>query len=505
MKNRIFFLALWLLLSLKVSAQTGDICSDAYSITLDDPDLSPCSFKQISALDFDDFNNDAGVPNPGCSYGTNNYDFWVKVTLPMNSDGLKITIDSTIATDNDYRNFVAATYTGPDCSNLSYHNCKTTSRKTVYNNFFDGFNPGDEVYVRIYRKNSPSDTWNLPFFLRFTAINTLNSEDACGNARALSLGTYCNYTSTDKNESDNNAPDKLTGTDLVCQPNSLAFGSFDNNQWYFFEVTASTSQPVQIVINNVSCTAGDQILQAAIWKTSAYNCANWANGYDMTDPVAADDGDLIACAVGTGTVNITKNLPPGKYWYTLDGSAGAFCKYDIITSLNPPLPLLFLNCSIVENIIRWNSLDDRNVMYYIIQYSDDGIHFQNSDTLRALMYHGVLLYEQDLSATSPYYRMAALLFNSELHFSPVINRRFHSMEDNVHTETSDENIVFKIRDYNGQLRYSLFESTGKEILSGNIKSYNGETIRLAASPVGLTLLWIETEKEMILKKVVSNQ
>ena len=478
---------------------TGDVCTDPFVTTLEDPTLFTCDYKQISGLDFNDYNDNTFTSNPGCSYGANNNDIWIKITIPANADGFKITMDSTLTSDNDYRNFMVATYTGSDCSSLTYNTCKTTSRKTLYNNYFDGLSPGTTVYARIYLKNSTSGTWNIPFYVRLTAINTLNSNDACTKASILQPGTYCNYLATDKNENDNKAPDKLTSIDDVCQPYNTAFGTYDNNQWYYFEVTASTPQPIQVSVYGVACSAGDQTLQAAIWKANALNCSNWGNGFNLSDPVAANDGDLLTCAAGSGTVTISKNLPVGKYWYTLDGSAGSFCKYNISTNVTPTLPLSFLNFyyskQINDPIISWKTIDDQEVNYYVIERSKDGKIFTSMDTVSSDHNPGISMYQEKIDLNNNfYYRIKIVYKNNHEEYSELIYAKVtdQQLDDLYYEILSDGNILLNFKNTNDMMiNINLFDASGKTIyFNSNVPVSISKPLEIKGTPLAHSIYFL---------------
>ncbi len=411
-----------------IAQVTGDLCTNPYTITLQDPLAATCDFVEIPGLDFTNFNDNTFSPSPSCSYGSNNNDIWVKLTIPANADGFKITMDSSVITsiDNDYENFKVAVYSGSSCGSLTYKTCKSSSRARVYNNYFDGFNSGDVLYVRIYTDNNPSGTWDKPFFARFTSISTAQSNDACSKASVLIPGTYCNHLATDKGENDTKAPDKLTSTTSVCAPGNVEFGSFDNNQWYSFAVTATTPQPVEITISNVNCSAGDKILQAAIWKATTLNCGTWGNGYDLNTPASASEGDLLACAVGTGVITLSEHLPLGKYWYTVDGSAGSFCEYTITQApaVVVPIRLLQFSGQLEKNgtLLNWSCMEPELFSTFIIEKSYDGVHFiQESSLVVEETQSGISDFSYLSSNSEPlYYRIRIVAPNGEWYFSAII-------------------------------------------------------------------------------------
>ncbi len=453
-------LNIWLFCMPKsASAQsTGDLCTNPYTVSLQDPLVASCDYVEISGLDFTNFNDNVFSPSPSCNFGTDNNDIWVKLTVPSNADGFKITMDSSVITsvDNDYENFKVAVYSGNSCGSLTYKTCKSSSRARVYNNYFDGFNPGDNLYVRIYTDNSPSGTWDKPFFARFTSISTTNSNDACSNASVLVPGNYCNHLATDKGENDNKAPDKLTSTTAVCAPGSAEFGSFDNNQWYYFEVTTATPQPVQITISNVNCSAGDKILQAAIWKANSLTCSTWGNGYDLNNPSTASEGDLLACAVGTGTVTISENLPVGKYWYTIDGSAGSFCEYSITTAPLIPVPIRLINFyskqSNTGDQLYWSCMAVTTPSFFIIEKSYDGIFFMEENTINVKENKmGLSHFNYSTENSTPvYYRLVVVESGQQPYYSDIIFSGNTLSEGNnfsiIYSEINDLTIFYKGKD-----------------------------------------------------------
>lgn len=449
----------------------GDECSNPYVINLQDPLMASCSFEEINGLDFSNFNDNTFTPSPSCNYGTNNNDIWVKITIPPNADGFKITMDSSVITtaDNDYQNFKVAVYTGSSCGSLAYKTCKSSSRDKVYNNYFDGFAPGDQVYARIYTHNSPSGTWDKPFFARFTPISTSQSNDACSKATALMPGNYCNYLATDKGENDNKAPDKLTGTSSVCNPGTSDFGSFDNNQWYFFEVTAATPQPVTITITSVNCNVGDKVIQTAIWKANTLNCASWGNGYELNNPSAASEGDLLACAVGTGVISISENLPLGKYWYTVDGSAGSFCEYAITEApvITVPVELLAFYSEKTgdEIFLKWSCTETDETLLFILEYSPDGYSFYNQEILYAGTPQNTITHFQTLAKQSGYYRLTIREQNGNESYSRVlpVTKSVEKISVNVYY-TSNELKLFYEGEKKSGMEIRLFHPNGSEIM-----------------------------------------
>lgn len=416
----------FIFLPIFLMGQVGDICSNPYLVTLRDPLVFPCDYQQISTtgLNFSSLNNNtASGANPSCNYGSANNDLWLRVQIPTNSDGFNLSINDAIGSSNDYRNFSAALYSGTSCSNLVYQSCQRGSAANFFR-FYDGLPSSSNYYVRIFSDNTPAGTYLDPFYIQMAAINTITSNDACENARPLVANTYCNNTATGKNEPQPKAPDNITGTGIAC----VGFGSYENNQWYAFSVGPSTVQPVVVSLTGINCTGTNQILQAALWKSTTYNCANWANGSNLSNVSAANDGDLIACSLGSGALNISKTLPIGNYWFTVDGSRGSFCTYTVNASPTL-LPVKFLEFGgkIDGNYIelQWTCLQVYNVKEFVIEKSNNGKDFTSVNSIIPSSNGSISTFSfidsfLESSYSQNYYRIKSVEITGEISFSKII-------------------------------------------------------------------------------------
>ncbi|MBY0425394.1 MAG: T9SS type A sorting domain-containing protein, partial [Cytophagales bacterium] len=156
--------------------------------------------------------------------------------------------------------------------------------------------------------------------------------------------------------------------------------------------------------------------------------SKWASGYNLSNTTAAGDGDLIACALGTGSVKITKTLPLGKYWFTVDGSRGSFCSYTINTS-PAILPIYLIDFQVFQESngvqVQWTTLQSQDVERFEIETSTDGKDFEVSGSYDPSGSYGMASFQyfiaNSFQSKPLYYRLKSISVTGEITYSKIIS------------------------------------------------------------------------------------
>ena len=292
-------------------AQTGDDPCTATVVTFTS---DPCDTTTHFAIAPTSTANTTTTPNNVIFCNFNTYtvtqDRWVKFTVPnYPSSGVRFKAYSQA----DIVGF--ALYESPtnNCFNLTLDTCglckvpsggQTVADLGKFSFYFPQIAVGKTYWIRLWEDVPQITPLNLK-----TGIIVLN--DNCVNALPLE-GESCNFGASGS-EPEEWTPDhgQLPGTNACT---GGGWNSNDNAVWYVFDVTPTTQQPITMSVFDVRCFDGFNRLQIGIWTNH--------NTCDLSQE------SLVACATGVDTVRIADiNLPVGKYYLFMDGSAGAQCRW----------------------------------------------------------------------------------------------------------------------------------------------------------------------------------
>ncbi len=171
---------------------------------------------------------------------------------------------------------------------------------------------GETYYIVIDNWPSPSC---INFNLSITSATTAGIvNDFCADALPLqgsgsNVGANC--------EPNEWSPDWPDQSPSICTGTNV-WQSNENGVWYTFN--NPMMQTVNIDVNNISCSGGNNKLQYGVWTNSG-SC-------DL------DQETLVGCAIAIGSSSLMlNNLPAGNYYLFADGDAGSGCTWEFDSNL----------------------------------------------------------------------------------------------------------------------------------------------------------------------------
>jgi gliding motility-associated-like protein len=305
------FIILLLCLATAAFAQSGDDPCTATTVTFTNNACDTTTNFQIAATT-NATTSLTPSPSMGCSSGIQAavQDRWFKFTVPSYpSSGVRFKLYSQSSI------VYFAMYSSPtnNCGDLQLDSCgicKNPSSALItdplgkFAFYFPSITVGNTYWVRVWEEVAQL----TPITLK-TGIIVLN--DNCANAQPLE-GESCNFGASGS-EPESWTPDGgAQGGANHCTGGG--WNSNENAVWYVFDVTAATVQPITMSVFDVRCFDGFNRLQMGIWTNH--------NTCDLSQET------LMACATGVDTVRIADiTLPIGQYYFFMDGSAGAQCRW----------------------------------------------------------------------------------------------------------------------------------------------------------------------------------
>jgi len=440
--------------------------ADANPITIADPSVNSCDqyVSDMINLGTGPIASD-GFPGGTCSgTSTAQHNYWFSFIMPLNS-APSFAVDIDIlgsCTALDLSKVGVTAYVGA-CGSFTKVNriCSFCNSSSCDRKFFTSatkFIPGTKIYLQIYDDN------NTDCAIRFK-IQVSPANDYCTSAFDLQTNkNFCNRGGTTTSE--------VITSPGACSPspNKNGIYAINNPIWFKFSVTDSDPQPYKISIDNISCIKGGQAMQMMVYDASCPCSSMNSPGCYIACTAQEEPAVTTTLSIYPGAANPGQILPVGNYYLVIDGANGSDCQWKF-NNVALPVKLHHIQASIFDDassMIRWSVEDEKNIQFYEIQRSSDGIHFTDVKSIAATHegYSGSYQYIDHFTSNEiVYYRIEIVEADGSKSFSK-----------SVHVETKNDALT--ISTYTIPLGYftvypntnatgfmlSIFDTTGKNIL-----------------------------------------
>ena len=471
-----------------VTAQ--DECGNAPTLNLTGPNACQATHFTID-LSVASVSTTTPVPTCPGSWGSGKNDIWARFVVPAGVTQMNLGLGNDAPITGLFgaaKKPSMSVYRG-SCAALTEISCYETPTGFISNNC-RGFSyktinvtPGETIFLRMWELNNAG----IELDLIITPTTSAPPNDACANATPLSsIGCNVNATASGGiSGTSMNAPESCNG----AGSEGTTWNTVDNVVFYTFQVTPTTTQPVQITLNNVTCAGGCNEIQLAIYGGG---CPG-VGGSNGSTP--ANTTTYHGCNSGTGTVTVTStsNLPPGTYYLAVDGcSAGlpvetSACMFgissDVITVVLPLSIKSFTAERVGDEVaLRWNSDNLADVSHFVMERSSNGIDFEEIGEITAHSsqnYYG--LDDKDMTRAYEghyYYRIRQVDFDGTESLTEV---KVVEVPNDFNTITLFPNPALKGQPLYLKGRYSaganvdvtLYNALGVHVLSKNFKADAG--------------------------------
>lgn len=208
---------------------------------------------------------------------------------------------------------------------------------------------------------------------------------------------------------------------------SCSWLSTENSVFYTVSVTATTPQPVEIQLTNVTCIGGANELQMALFDA---NCAT----------IGTYGANYHGCAGGVDTVTLVANtptLPTGDYILVVDGNAGSDCTWDVSSAL---LAVEYVEINGYydedENAVHlgWSTINEVNNAGFNIERSTDRHAWKNmgfvypDHSIRSLREYSFTDHIQTREDKF-YYRLKQIDHDGKSTYSNIVEVKLRDWED----------------------------------------------------------------------------
>ena len=346
-----------------------------------------------------ELNNYGGCSGGSCDYALNMYE----ANGSCSSSSLALTPLSPSAVNiTDAFNNIQS----PECIDLS-----TIGNVSLTPMVFEGLNAGETYYFRL------TEQQNQGGMIEIGAYTNL-IEDACDKPQPIPL-KGCNYYA---NGSDFKTPVNVTpagGWDC-------SWSSMDNSVFYYFEIDATTPQPVSITITDIECSSNAS-MQMAIWGTT--------NGTSICSTVNQTSAKYHGCASGTGVLTLipdgnlnvagTQPLDTGTYYLVVDGFGGSNCTWGFFSTQIMPVEWLSIEGNYEEPFshLTWTVSEQSQCLKYEIERSPFIFPAQFEKIGDVSVNQATHLYEfwdKNLTAPHYFYRIRSVENDGAGFYSPTI-------------------------------------------------------------------------------------
>lgn len=399
-------------------------------------------------------------PAPTCatvgSEGT-----WLHADLAPGVTQVQFAFNGGTAANGSSSSWIAA-YQGNNCGTLTpvTGGCQQSvefttipgfgSVQIVYQNFFNGLDPSQDLWVFIF--NDAGKAFNLNYSLVGTAGPPSNT--SCASS-ATAIGDACNL----------GAPGASFTPPGACTGGS--WGSNENTTFYAFtaDSTAGTLEIGNITCNDGSAGNG----QFGVWTSCA--------------AIGTTGLDFLGCAVGNGTINLTNLVDGQTYYIAADGFAGDNCAWDF-TGVGIVLPVKLNNFSAIYNKnkvdLNWITETEKNNDYFTIERSKDLINFEvieivkgkGNSTSRNI--YGV--YDLKPYSGISYYRLKQTDYDGNFeYFDPVSVSVYPNIEDiNIYPNPTSENSFIEFTSsFDGILEVLIYDISGRIVFNNSFSMIRG--------------------------------
>lgn len=208
------------------------------------------------------------------------------------------------------------------------------------------------------------------------------------------------------------------------QPGNLSSvfcGSIENNQWYIFTATTTSSTFSISAISGTACSAGVQAQVFSVSTTTGV-CQTCNSFTSMSNPC------YNPATLTPGSVTATGLTVGQQYYLMVDGNAGAQCNFTINGwSLNPlPVALInFLgtNYDSHTNRLIWKVAEEKDMKKYIVQRSDNAVEFMDEGdviSVNSTKDISYTFYDRNITQQINYYRLKMVNADNTFNYSNTI-------------------------------------------------------------------------------------
>jgi hypothetical protein len=446
---------------------------------------------------------------PGGSCGTTNnaqHNYWVSFIMPANSaPSFAVDIDIVgSCTSSDLKGIGITSYVG-SCGTLTkvIRTCSMCNSSACNEKFFTSstkFTAGTKIFLQIF------DTSNTNCDIRLK-LYVSPANDYCSSAFDLQPNkSFCNRGGTTTSE--------VITSPGGCSPspNKNGIYAINNPIWFKFSVTDSDPQPYKISIDNISCVKGGQAMQMIVYDASCPCSAMNTPGCYVACTAQEEPAVTTTLTIYPGAANPGQVLPNGNYYLVIDGANGSDCQWKFN---NAVLPVKLSEISTTKNndgslTIDWSVQDEKNIQYYNIQRSMDGIHYTTIETIVPINnnYTGPYHYiDQFTLANELYYRIEIVESDESINYSKSVYVPTSKAKINISTYTLPLGYftVYTTND-STNLYLMIYDTSGKNIWENYINVENKKTMINIDIQHWLSGIYfikaISSEGEIVVKKII---
>lgn len=272
---------------------------------------------------------------------------------------------------------------------------------------------------------------------------------------------------------------------------SVFCGSIENNQWFSFTANATTATFSVSGVAGASCGAGVQAQVFAV-NTTGGTCPS-CNSFTSVSTPCYNPGTLTAGSVTASGLTVGQT-----YYLMVDGNGGAQCNFTIGGWGIAPLPVTLISFTgesygTEMNKLSWKVAQEKDLGEYIIERSNDGVHFFSIGTQQAVnsyLQTNYVFYDKQAGTGLNYYRLKMVEKTGETRNSKIIaidnisdskfelNKVFPNPTNSVIYASvqvkSDCVVKMEVSDLFGKVILSteLAATMGTNILPVNMESYS---------------------------------
>ncbi|WP_018345120.1 T9SS type A sorting domain-containing protein [Cytophaga aurantiaca] len=262
------------------------------------------------------------------------------------------------------------------------------------------------------------------------------------------------------------------------------------------------------ITGNFSCGSGLSNLQYIniIGATGVTNL----NGYWQVTKINATTFDLIGSTFTTGAVFGSTSVQFDQSKLMLGPST--YLGYSGCTNPCAPLPIKLLSFTATKDNgsvkIAWQTIEEKNNDYYVIERSTDGVHFETVTTVRGNRNSSSLLtydqYDYSPYPGTSYYRLKQVDLDGSFSYSSIAAVEFDSQSDWIVFPNPSKDGSFTIASSfaeNEVVTVTVTDVTGNRVRYYDNSLYAQE-MQVSDLASGLYIVSIQTVTQILSKKLV---
>lgn len=480
-------------------AYTLDITVDNCGCPTPPSNDTPCTAQQLAmdttcntVVGDNTLATDSGEGNPGCAaYGGE--DVWYYTIIPASGEVTFQTYGQTGGiTDTGI-----ATYTGPDCSNLTQLSCNDDFGSFLYSKITEtGLTPGDTIWCRVWEYGGNA----------FGEFQICASESVCAGSVT---NDYCEdpaVLTEDPSSSFSATTSGVFTADVPSNLGSVFCGSIENNSWYLFTADATTE--VFDITNVFNCGSGG--IQAEVYSMGTFQCcASYTSVSNCFNPGT----------VSTGTVTATGLTVGQSYLLMIDGFGGAGCDFTISGwSATNVLPVTLFEFDGKRkpdhNLLTWATKSEADSKWFIIERSLNGEDYEEVGRIDAagnsVSQRDYEFVDTDVYHRLVYYRLKMVDIDMTSEYSHVVS--IHRDVNEIHVQpnpTTGQITIVLSENLKGNYQYTITDIVGRRVSDAStISSFEAQhtTNVMSDLPAGIYFLELRdlngnlVESEKIVKE-----